>query len=246
MGLTRDGVAEIFRNEPAILAPATTRVSRDALEKAAAGQSEIAALLPETDYPVIVRPVGTHAGKAMEQVRSEAELLDYLSKYRETEYYLAPFVDYSGPDGKFRKQRIAFINGRAFASHLAISDHWMVHYLSAGMAEYEERRAEEAAWMDAFDSDFAVRHADAFAALHRRLGLDYFAIDCAELPDGRLLLFEADVAMIVHALDSGATFPYKKKAMEKLFAAFQAALHQCRSAAGVYPVVARSGTVHQL
>ena len=31
----------------------------------------------------------------------------------------------------------------------------MVHYLSAGMAKYEDRRSEEAAWMSDFDSDFA-------------------------------------------------------------------------------------------
>ncbi len=63
---------------------------------------------------------------------------------RSAQYYIAPFIDYSDPDGLFRKQRIAIIDGEAFASHLAISEHWMVHYLSAGMAQHEERRAEEA------------------------------------------------------------------------------------------------------
>jgi hypothetical protein len=56
--------------------------------------------------------------------------------------------------------------------------------------------------------------------------LDYFAIDCAELPDGRLLLFEADVAMIVHAMDSDRVFPYKKLAMAKLFSGFEIALRK--------------------
>jgi uncharacterized NAD(P)/FAD-binding protein YdhS len=102
----------------------------------------------------------------------------------------------------------------------------MVHYLSAGMAQHAERRAEEATWMAGFQADFAVRHARAFDALHRRIGLDYFAIDCAELSDGRLLLFEADVAMIVHSMDSEAVFPYKKHAMGTLFAAFDNALTQ--------------------
>jgi hypothetical protein len=96
----------------------------------------------------------------------------------------------------------------------------------AGMAVHEDRRAEEAAWMANFDRDFTVRHARAFDALYRQLGLDYFGIDCAELSDGRLLLFEADVAMIVHALDSDVTFPYKKFAMAKLFAAFESALRK--------------------
>ena len=98
----------------------------------------------------------------------------------------------------------------------------MVHYLSAQMIERPERRAEEAGWMADFDSRFAVRHAAAFEALYRRFGLDYFGIDCAELPNGQLLLFEADVAMIVHDLDSSEIFPYKKPVMRRLFAAFAA------------------------
>jgi hypothetical protein len=118
------------------------------------------------------------------------------------------------------------MGGRPYIAHMAISDHWMVHYLNAGMAESEEKRAEEAAVMERFDEDFAVRHAAAFAALHERLGLDYFAIDCAELPDGRLLVFEADVSMIVHALDPEALYPYKRPQMMKVFKAFEAVLRE--------------------
>jgi hypothetical protein len=160
----------------------------------------------------------------MEKLDGPEAAAAYLAGRSESEFYVSPFVDYSGPDGLFRKQRIAFIGGRAFPSHYAVSSHWMVHYLSAEMAERPERRAEEAAWMADFDHDFAARHAKAFAALHQRFGLDYFGIDCAELPDGRLLVFEADVAMIVHDLDPVELFPYKKPAMARLFAAFQAML----------------------
>jgi O-phosphoseryl-tRNA(Cys) synthetase len=91
------------------------------------------------------------------------------------------------------------------------------------MAESSEKRAVEAAWMRDFDGDFAVRHAAAFASLYRHTGLDYFGIDCAELPDGRLLVFELDVAMVVHDMDDVEIFPYKKVAMQKLFDAFVAA-----------------------
>ena len=176
------------------------------------------------DWPLIVRPIGTHAGHGMEKLDSPAALADYLGQRPEAQFYVSPFVEYSGPDGLFRKQRVAFIDGRAFPSHYAVSSHWMVHYLSAEMTERPERRAEEAAWMADFDTDFAARHAQAFKALHQRVGLDYFGIDCAELPDGRLLVFEVDVAMIVHDLDPVEVFPYKKPAMARLFAAFQAML----------------------
>jgi hypothetical protein len=224
MELSRDGVAEAFKDEPSILAPATVRVPRSAIEKLASEEIEIESILETNSFPVIVRPVGTHAGEGMEKISTPSDLSAFLNSRVESEFYITPFIDYSGEDRKFRKQRIAFINGQAYASHLAVSDHWMVHYLNANMAEYEDRRAEEASWMANFERDFALRHAHAFDALHRGLGLDYFAIDCAELADGRLLLFEADVAMIVHSMDPENIFPYKKKAMRKLFAAFEDAL----------------------
>ena len=104
---------------------------------------------------------------------------------------------------------------------MAISEHWMVHYLNAGMAEDPGKRAEEAAMMATFDIYFARRHAVAFAAMAERIGLDYFAIDCAEGPDGRLLLFEADTAMIIHDMDPAELYPYKAPAMAELFTAFQ-------------------------
>jgi hypothetical protein len=74
--------------------------------------------------------------------------------------------------------------------------------------------------MAGFDQGFAARHAAAFARMNAVLGLDYFAIDCAETADGELLLFEADVSMIIHALDPEDLYPYKHPAMAKLFAAF--------------------------
>jgi hypothetical protein len=224
--LSREGVSDAFKHEPSILAPQTTRIAREELEGLAAGTTAIDAIGGVACFPVIVRPIGTHAGHGMEKIISPEALATYLGERSEIEFYIAPFIDYSSEDGKFRKQRIAVINGRPYASHLAISDHWMVHYLSAGMAQHGERRAEEASWMANFEADFAVRHARAFDALHRRIGLDYFAIDCAELSNGRLLLFEADVAMIVHSMDSEAVFPYKKKAMSTLFSAFDNTLAQ--------------------
>ena len=60
--------------------------------------------------------------------------------------------------------------------------------------------------------------------LAERVGLDYFGIDCGETPEGELLIFEADVAMIVHAMDPPDLFPYKRPQMRKVFDAFRAML----------------------
>jgi hypothetical protein len=222
--MTRDGVAAALAGEPSICAPLTCRVSRRVLQDLASDSASIDGLDGVDAFPAIVRPFGSHAGHGMVKIAERAELAAFLDAHADALFYITPFIDYSDEDGRFRKQRIAFVDGQAFASHMAVSDHWMVHYVAAGMSRHPERRAEEAAWMADFDADFAVRHAPAFEAMHRRLGLDYFAIDCAELADGRLLVFEADVAMFVHSMDSAAVYPYKKATMQKLFDAFEAAL----------------------
>jgi glutathione synthase/RimK-type ligase-like ATP-grasp enzyme len=210
--LTRDGVAASFAGHPTILAPATRRVARDSL-----------ANLPEgVTFPIIVRPAGSHAGHGLEQATDAAGLTEYLGRHDDAEFYVSPFIDYSGPDGQFRKLRVVFIDGEAFVSHMAVSPRWMVHYLNADMETNAANRAEEAEMMATFDTGFAVRHAAAFRTLIDTFQLDYFGIDCAETADGRLLLFEADVAMIVHAMDPPELYPYKKPAMAKLFSAFMA------------------------
>ena len=229
--LTRDGVCQMCAEIPEILSPSTSLVAREGALAIAEGRAPLSDFIASGVFPIIIRPLDSHAGQDLEKINSLAELGDYLATRTSETFYITQFVDYSGRDGLFRKQRIAFIKGKPFISHLAVSEHWMVHYLNASMDEKPERRAEEAAFMDGFDQDFAVRHAKAFEGLYRAFGLEYFGIDCAELPDGRLLLFEADVAMIIHALDSPELYPYKPRAMEKLFNGFMALLEETAAAA---------------
>jgi hypothetical protein len=185
----------------------------------------IGGVLSGAHYPIILRPVGSHAGHGLEKVESAARLAGYLEEQGSAQFYLSQFVDYRSADGLFRKYRIAFVDGRPFACHLAVADHWMLHYLNAGMEQSAGKRAEEARWFETFDSAFAGRHAEAFRALYERIGLEYFVIDCGEAPGGELLVFEADTAMVVHALDSPDLFPYKRPQMLRVFRAVQAMLH---------------------
>jgi hypothetical protein len=62
----------------------------------------------------------------------------------------------------------------------------------------------------------------------KRIGLEYFTIDCAENEDGDLLIFEADNTAVVHNMDPPDVFPYKPLQMRKIFDAFAAML--CRRA----------------
>jgi len=225
-GLSRERVPALLKGAPGLDAPPTVRVARARLQHLADGHATVADLLGSSDFPLIVRPVDSHAGRGLKRIAERAELAPYLAERAEPRFFLAPFIDYSGADGLFRKYRIAFIGGRPYACHMAIADQWMIYYLNAGMRESAAKRAEEAQFMHGFDDEFACRHAGALNAIAERIGLDYFAIDCAETRDGKLLLFEADIAMIVHAMDPADIFPYKGPQMRKLFDAFVALLRR--------------------
>jgi glutathione synthase/RimK-type ligase-like ATP-grasp enzyme len=164
--------------------------------------------------PSIIRPVDSHAGEGLARVDTDAELRQYLADRPEAAFLLSDYHDYRSADGYFRKYRIALVAGQAYLCHLAISDHWVVHYQSAGMEKDHWKRDEEAAAMAGFATDFARRHAAALAALHSRLGLDYVVIDCAETTDGALLFFEADSRAWIHATDAETVFPYKTAVMQ--------------------------------
>ncbi len=171
-------------------------------------------------FPVLVRPVDSHAGLHLEKIDEAAQLSGYLESAEGEAFFVTEFVDYRNPDGLFRKSRVVLIGGKPYIAHLAMNDHWMIHYLNAGMRDDPAKRAMEAQGMESFHADFAKRHAQAFAEMHKRLGLDYLVMDCSETPDGKLFVFEADNIMIVHDMDPEDIYPYKKPAMQKLFAAF--------------------------
>lgn len=221
--LSRDNCALLLKDTPGIDMPETVKVGREALERLA-GQIKLDGM----DFPVIIRPVDSHAGNGLQKIDEAHEIAAYLSSASNDEFYVSRFVDYRQADGLFRKYRIVLIAGRPFICHMAISSDWMIHYANAGMKDSAEKRDEEARFMDGFDEDFALRHAAAFKAINDRIGLDYLGIDCAETTDGRLLIFEVDSCMIVHALDPVDVYGYKQKPMRRIFDAFYQMLLDAR------------------
>ena len=227
--LSRDGVCAALAGVDGMLLPQTIRTDRGSLGALAAGDITVQELLPDDAFPLIVRPLGSHAGTDLDKVVDSGQLAAYLRRVGGDEFYLSRFIDYSGADGLFRKYRVVLIAGVPYICHFAISKHWMIHYLNAGMAESLEKRQQEAECMLHFDAQFAQRHRAALAEINRRIGLEYVGIDCAETADGQLLIFEIDNAMIVHGMDPVDMYAYKKPIMQKVFTAFRALLESVRS-----------------
>ncbi len=229
--VARDAAYARLHTLPGVGMPATHRVEAERLVAIADG----ACLNELPEFAWLLRPFDSHAGHGLVKIDDRAQLADRRERLTGDGFFVSSFVDYRSPDGLYRKYRVILIDGQPFAGHMGISEHWMIHYLNAGMADSTAKRAEEARFMARFDQDFARRHATALAAIHETIGLDYLGIDCAEDQDGRLLIFEVDPAMVVHAMDPIDVFPYKQPAMRRIFEAFRALLFKTAARQKTHP-----------
>ena len=221
--LDRDKLHGLLNGIEGLDIPATASLSRAQLSDVARWKLWFA---DELQFPIIVRPRGSHAGVGLAKLDDRAAIVRYLAERPELEFFVSRFVYYANDDGLFRKYRIVFVDGRPYACHMAIADRWDIWYLNAGMALSESKRLEEEDFMRNFDSGFAVRHRAALAAMADRVGLDYFTVDCAENKRGELLIFEADNTAVVHNMDSPELFPYKPPQMRAIFEAFADMLYR--------------------
>jgi glutathione synthase/RimK-type ligase-like ATP-grasp enzyme len=231
--LSRAGACEMLRSAPGIAMPVAARVDRLTLHELARGARPLRTVLSDGEFPIIARPVDSHAGHGLVRIDAPAQIAAYLQTMNEAEFYIARFVDYRSADGRFRKYRVVLIDGRPYASHMGVSDQWMIHYLNAGMTENAVSRAEEERFMATFDAGFARRHEMALHAIARRAKLDYLVIDCGETRGGELLIFEVDSSAVVHAMDPVDLFPYKQPQMRRVFKAFRAMLAKAKAVGGL-------------
>jgi len=222
--LDRDKLFRLLAGIPGLDIPVTAHATRAQLSALAEGRIACAEITDDLYFPMIARPRGTHAGVGLAKLDDAAALAAYLAERQEQDFFVARFVNYASPDGLYRKIRLTMVDGKPYACHMAIADRWDIWYLNAYMAFSEEKRAEEAIFMKDFDHGFAARHRHALDEMSRRVGLDYFIVDCAENQNGELLVFEADNTAVVHNMDSPVVFPYKPPQMRKIFAAFTAML----------------------
>jgi hypothetical protein len=230
--LDRDKLHGILSGVEGLDIPATVCITRAQFSAVAQSSLALEEVAAELQFPVIVRPRGSHAGVGLAKIDDRIGMDGYLARRPEQEFFVSRFVDYANDDdGLFRKYRVVFIAGRPYACHMAVAGRWDIWYLNAGMSDSAAKRLEEETFMRTFDIGFARRHATALAGMAERIGLDYFTVDCAENKRGELLIFEADNTAVVHNMDSPELFPYKPPQMQKIFEAFTAMLYERARAA---------------
>ncbi len=185
----RDRLPALLGDIPELVVPDIQRRNRPALDVLAAD----GAPWPRAR---LIRPAGSHGGPALRRLDPPPTLAAYLAEVPAAEYYVSDFRDYRSADGLFRKARFIFVGGAVFPYHLAICRGWLAHYWRADMTA--ALRAEEAAFLADPTCLFPASAMSAIRETAARLDLDFGGIDCAPLPDGRVLLFEANATMLVH------------------------------------------------
>lgn len=206
----RELMPALLAEIPGLEVPATRRLTR--AELAALGDAP-----GPLDQPCLIRPTGSHGGDDLSRVERREEIADYLGVAPQEEFYLTPFRDFRSPDGFYRKYRFIFVDREVFPYHLAISDHWLIHYWRADMCAAEWMRREEEAFLADYRAAFPAPLTEAVQEVARRLDLDYGGMDCALTSDGRVLVFEANASMLVHLNDSRDEFPYKHRYVPRIF-----------------------------
>ena len=211
----RADVAALLDDIPHLQVPTTLRLSGS--DAAAILESALAA--GRIALPVLLRPVGSHAGQGVRLVGERAELASAIRQFSGSDLYATRYVDYRNADGLFRKYRVIVVDGRPYPFHMAISKRWLVHYYNAVIDDPAMMDREEERFLGEFETVFAPELRAAFVEMARRLELDFFGVDCTIGPDGRLLLFEVDVGVIVHVMDDPVRHAYKHKYVPRIFEA---------------------------
>jgi glutathione synthase/RimK-type ligase-like ATP-grasp enzyme len=203
--VSRSGAARLLQNLPDTVVPAQTLIGRSALARVADGFSADAC----PAFPMIVRPMASHAGKDLVRLNDAKSVRTYLDGVADELFYAAPFVDYRSADGLWRKYRVIFVHGRPLPYHLAIHNDWAIWYYNARMDLDPWKRLEEARFVQDIAAALPARALAALRVIGERVGLDYFGLDCGVLADGTLVVFEIETGMIVHDWDPPELYPYK-------------------------------------
>ncbi len=175
-------------------------------------------------FPLLVRPAASHGGDGLLRIEAAAQLRTVEWDSAEA-WYLSPFRDYRSADGYWRKYRVIYVDGEPYPYHLAISPNWLVHYVSADMLCDPAKCIEERRFLEQPQAVLGKAAMIALRMIGQRLGLDYAGVDFTLLPDGRILVFEANATMLVHP-ETDPKLAYKNPFVTRILDAFDTLLSQ--------------------
>lgn len=211
---TREFLSEALSGREDFVVPRTIRVPAG-LDLA--GEAERSALR----YPLLARPTGSQTGAGLTLAGSADDLHETANAA--SDWYLTEFFDFASEDGFYRKYRCWQLGDHVHPSHLFIHDHWNVH----GHCRWETMlpnawmQEEEQAFLKGNWGERGTQIRSAMAVLRETLQLDFFGVDFGFLPDGRLIVFEANATMRSKYPEYGSDFEYIEETTRRHVEAFQ-------------------------
>ncbi len=145
------------------------------------------------ELPVIFRQAGDHNGISTIKVDDETEQF-YAFELDGRDYYLTQFVEYV-KNGIYEKYRLIVVDGEVFLRHIYISGDWIVH--SSNQLDDTVSHSYQNDISKHFNKKIKLDIQPIITEIHKRLGLDYFGIDCNIDSDMNLLIFEINANMNV-------------------------------------------------
>ena len=202
----REQVARRLAGIPGLRAPKVLRLRRQPAELAAR-----AIVRSGLHFPLLIRQAGRHTGEFTGLVHSPDDLPSALQA--STDHLATEFVDFRSPDGVYRKYRVWCVGERLVFRHMVGSDEWNVHVSvrDGFMADRPDLIAEERALFEAGGPPEPVMQV--LRAIRERMELDLFGVDFAILPDGEVLLFEANATMNFIAFSREGPYTYTQKSI---------------------------------
>jgi hypothetical protein len=207
---SRTGVADLLKSCANAVIPNVRKIDRPA---GGWTQDSCAGLR----YPLIVRPTGGHGGEGVVLIERPEQFMSLVPDA--PVIYATEFFDYRSPDNWYRKYRVICIDRKPYPYHLAIGPNWLVHHWTTGMEHDAGRREEERQFLTNPETVLGDKVWATLEDIGATLDLDFAGIDFSVLPDGRLLMFEANPTMLVHP-EEDPLFSYKNAAVQNILNAF--------------------------
>jgi glutathione synthase/RimK-type ligase-like ATP-grasp enzyme len=191
LATSRDQVSQKLQGIPGVIMPRTQRfIPRSPDEVFSRAEAE------RFDFPFIIRVAGLHGGLNMVRVSSldDYSLLHPLP-FDGRDFYLIEYVSRQDEQGLYHKQRLAVVDGEPVLRHALYDTAWNIHSGARDFMMARESWKEEFAYFDHYAEELLPPMRPAIDEITSRLQLEYYGIDCSMLPDGRMIVFEANANM---------------------------------------------------
>jgi hypothetical protein len=227
---TREGVARLLAGVDGLVVPRVVRLP--------AGKPIDAAELGDAlGWPLILRRAGTHTGKSLELARGAGDLS--TASAPDCDQLATEFIDFRSADGLYRKYRVHFFGTRRVFRHLYVSDGWNIHSgVQLAFMVHRPELLEEARMMyERPEGCFPPQVEAVLQHIRVRMPLDFFGVDFGVLPDGRVVLFEANAAMRFLRIPTDPRLDFVRRCVAPAQAAFARMLGFEVAGAGVDTVM---------